>query len=138
MRYSNAVCRWRPIPSCSKHAPPTPRRAWRWGASRRRAVFVAPADTRASGTRARKRTVVAYASGWASLDAAVEQKRADAAFLLADQADCDSLVALARASGARMVHVTRGHAGPFARMLASSGMTAAAVDAPAIDARGAS
>jgi putative mRNA 3-end processing factor len=104
----------------------------------RGAVVVAPADARVNDVRARGRTLVAYASGWALLDAAVEQKRADAAFVLSDQADCDALVAYARETGAKLVHTTRGHAGPFARVLASAGIAARALDAPAIDPRSAS
>jgi putative mRNA 3-end processing factor len=101
-------------------------------------IVVAPADARAVDIRARGATLVAYASGWALLDAAVEQKRADAAFVLADHADCDALVAHARATGAKLVHATHGHAGPFVRMLASAGIAARGLEAPAIDPRSAS
>jgi putative mRNA 3-end processing factor len=96
------------------------------------------ADFRAGGAGGRKRTEVAYASGWAMLDAAVEQKRADAAFVLAGQADHDSLLAWIEASGARVVHVSRGDARAFAHVLRSAGRDADAIELPPIDERGAS
>jgi len=110
-------------------------------ASRRgrpRTAVVAGASARATELRARGRTAVAYASGWAVLDAAVEQKRADAAFAVADHADHDALVALVRASGARRVVATRGDARVFARLLAEHGVDAEALELPPIDDRGAS
>ena len=99
-------------------------------------VVVAAADVRATEARPRGRAQVAYASGWALLDAAVEQKRADAAFVLADHADCGGLLGYARGSGAKLVAVTRGHAAPLARMIAASGTAVRALDAPAVDTRG--
>jgi Cft2 family RNA processing exonuclease len=104
----------------------------------REAARVIAAGTRAADVRGRLRAEVAYASGWALLDAAVEQKRADAAFALADHADYDDLVALVEQSGARRVHVSRGDARPFARLLRGRGLDADALDLGAIDERGAS
>ena len=101
------------------------------------AVVVSPA-ARATSLRGRKGVDVAYASAWALLDAAVEQRRADAAFVLADRAGYDALVALVRASGARRVIVTRGEAVVFAHILRRDGIDAEAIPLPAIDDRGAS
>jgi putative mRNA 3-end processing factor len=95
-------------------------------------------EARATSLRGRKGIEVAYASAWALLDAAVEQRRADAAFVLADRADHDALVALVRASGARRVIVTRGEAAAFAHVLRREGIDADNIDLPAIDDRGAS
>jgi putative mRNA 3-end processing factor len=108
-----------------------------------KAVQLAPASAggrrrKPAGSPARGRSAVAYASGWARLDAAVEQKRADAAFAIADQADFDGLVALVAATGARRVLVTRGDARAFASFLRSRGVEADAVELPPIDDRGAS
>jgi putative mRNA 3-end processing factor len=103
--------------------------------ARGRAV-IASSAARATELRARGRSEVAYASGWALLDAAVERKRADAAFALTDQADFDGLLALVRASGTRTVIATRGDARAFARLLAAEGMEARALELPAIDERG--
>lgn len=102
--------------------------------ARGRAV-VASSAARATELRARGRMEVAYASGWALLDAAVERKRADAAFVLADQADFDGLMALVRASGARRVLATRGDARAFARLLGAEEIVARALELPAIDER---
>jgi hypothetical protein len=99
-------------------------------------AIVASAAVKATELRPRGRHEVAYASPWAVLDAAVEQKRADAAFVLAGQADFDGWRALVRASGARRVVATRGDAGVFARMLRADGLAAVALEGPAIDERG--
>jgi putative mRNA 3-end processing factor len=104
----------------------------------RGAAVVAPAGARAVDARRRGRVAVAYVSGWATLDAAVEQKRADAAFALAGQADHDALVRLVEASGARRVHAVRGDARAFARMLRARGVRAGALESAPIDERGAS
>jgi putative mRNA 3-end processing factor len=103
--------------------------------ARGRAVVASPL-ARAAELRSRGRSEVAYASGWALLDAAVERKRANAAFALTDQVDFDGLLALVRACGARRVIATRGDARAFARLLASEGIEARALELPAIDARG--
>ncbi len=87
---------------------------------------------------ARRSSAIAYASGWALLDAAVDQKRADAAFALADLADFDSLVAMVEATGAKRVHAVRGDAGILARTLRSRGIDADAIGLPAIDDRASS
>jgi putative mRNA 3-end processing factor len=100
------------------------------------AVLIAPPGARASEISARGARPLAYASAWASLDAAVEQKRADAAFVIADQADFDALAGMVAASGARIVHATRGDAAAFAHLLRRLGHDADAIDLPAIDARG--
>jgi putative mRNA 3-end processing factor len=109
-----------------------------FSAGLRGVAVVAPASARAADLRAHARAEVAYASGWALLDAAVEQKRADAAFAMADLADHDGLVALVAACGAARVHVTRGDARAFAHLLRQRGVEAAALDLPPIDERGAS
>jgi hypothetical protein len=106
--------------------------------ARARAVLVAPPGSRASELRVPGPRAVAYASGWALLDAAVEQRRADAAFALGDQADFDALVALVDATGARAIHAARGDAAVFAHALRQRGRDADAIDLPAIDARGTS
>jgi putative mRNA 3-end processing factor len=102
------------------------------------ATAVVSPEARATSLRGRKGIDVAYASAWALLDAAVEQRRADAAFVLADRADHDALVAMVRASGARHVFATRGEAAAFAHLLRREGMEAEAIPLPAIDDRGAS
>jgi putative mRNA 3-end processing factor len=102
------------------------------------AIRLLPANARAMETTARGKSSFAYASGWATLDAAVEQKRADAAFVVADHADGDATVELVRSSGARRVIVTRGDARPFASMLRSRGLDADALELSAIDDRGGS
>ena len=103
-----------------------------------RAAVLAPAGMRASALRRRRRAVVAYASGWALLDAALEQKRADAAFALADQADHDALLSLVRSSGATRVHATYGDGRALSQILRVQGVKADAFELPAIDERGAS
>jgi Cft2 family RNA processing exonuclease len=84
--------------------------------------------------RARKEARVAYASGWALLDAAVERQRADAAFVLSDHADHDDLMATARASGASRVRPTHGDASNFAELLRCEGFDAAPIELPSLDA----
>jgi putative mRNA 3-end processing factor len=105
--------------------------------ARGRAV-IAHAGARASELRARGRVEVAYASAWARLDAAVEQKRADAAFVLADQADYDGLLGLVHATGAKHVTATRGDARAFAHLLRGRGVAATALELAPIDERRAS
>jgi putative mRNA 3-end processing factor len=112
--------------------------AFATGTARRGVAVVAPPAVRATELRSRAKTEVAYASGWALLDAAVEQKRADAAFGLADHADHDGLVALVQACGATRVHVTRGDARAFAHTLRARGIDADAIELGPIDDRGAS
>jgi putative mRNA 3-end processing factor len=112
-----------------------------YGAGMRDVAVVAAASARAADLRpsgGRKRAEIAYASGWALLDAAVEQKRADAAFAVADHADHDGLVALVQSCGARVVHVSRGDARAFAHMLRGTGVQADAIELAPIDERGAS
>jgi putative mRNA 3-end processing factor len=108
------------------------------GAVREGAAAVVSPAARATSLRGRKGIDVAYASAWALLDAAVEQRRAEASFVLADRADHDALAALVRASGARRVIVTRGEAAAFAHVLRREGIDAEAIPLPAIDDRGSS
>ena len=91
------------------------------------AVVVLPLLEQRTGRKARRmRTVLV--SGSALLDAAAEQRRADAAFALSDLADYDELVALVRATGARRVTTTGAHAGPFASVLRDLGIGATALE----------
>jgi putative mRNA 3-end processing factor len=103
--------------------------------ARGRVVIASPGN---GLTYRRGRVEVAYASGWALLDASVEQKRADAAFVLPDQADFDRLAALVHATGARRVVATRGDARAFAHVLRERGVDAEALELAPIDERGAS
>jgi putative mRNA 3-end processing factor len=102
----------------------------------RETVLIEPPDT--PSKQRRPRAPVAYASGWALLDAATEQRRADAAFALADQADYDGLMAFVRGSEASAVHATRGDARAFAHLLRCQGLAADAFELPPIDGRGTS
>ncbi|MDP9035306.1 MAG: hypothetical protein M3O50_10905 [Myxococcota bacterium] len=104
----------------------------------RGAVVVAPAGARPAELRSRRRAAVAYASGWALLDAALEQKRADAGFALPDQADHDGLLALVRSTGASRVYASYGDASAFAHVLGANGVEASGFDRTPIDERRAS
>ncbi|HEY8091373.1 MAG TPA: hypothetical protein VIF09_26095 [Polyangiaceae bacterium] len=99
-------------------------------------VVVASTGAKATEVRARGKTEVAYASGWAELDAAVEQKRADAAFVLADQPDLDGLLALVRSTSATRVFAARGDAAPLAHLLRATGVEARSLGLDPIDERG--
>lgn len=103
-----------------------------------RGVVIAHAGSKPDDLRTISRPCVGYASPWALLDASVEQRRANAAFVLSDHADYDGVVAMARATGANTVHVSRGDAGVLARLLLRQGIDADAFELPAIDERGAS
>jgi len=83
--------------------------------------------------KGRSNARVAYVSGWALVDASLEQKRADAGFVLSDHADHDDLVAMIRATGARHVTTTFGDAEELAAILRDAGIDAAALAAPSID-----
>jgi hypothetical protein len=99
-------------------------------------VFVASARTKRADIRPKGRASFAYASAWATLDAMVEQKRADAAFVLANQADSDALVSLVESTGARIIHAVYGDARAFALLLRSREPGAVrAWETPSIDAR---
>jgi putative mRNA 3-end processing factor len=98
-------------------------------------VVVAPPRARAQVEKTLKNARVALVSGWALLDAQLEQNRADAGFVLSDHADHAALVARAAGSGARAVTAVYGDAEPFARILQGRGLVARAVDLEAIDAR---
>lgn len=76
---------------------------------RDRAVIIAPPQTQGQPMIRKMRGArVGYVSGWALIDAAVEQRRADAAFVLSDHADYDDLLTTIRATGAQRVYVTLG------------------------------
>jgi hypothetical protein len=78
---------------------------------------------------------VGYCSGWAILDAAVEQQRADAAFPVSNHADFDDLFAVVRAAAPKRVTVTHGDdAATFARLLAEAGFAAEVLERAGIDA----
>lgn len=77
----------------------------------------------------RKNTRIAYVSGWARIDAARERFDADAVFTLSDHADFDDLLFAVRASGARRVYTTYGHAAPFAAILRDLGIDARPLEA---------
>ncbi len=113
-----------------------------YGSGPAEAVVVASARTRRGDLRRERgstRASIAYASGWAVLDAMVEQKRADAAFVVADQADSDTLLALVASTGARFVHATHGDARTLAQLLRRRGFeTVRAYEAQRIDERSAS
>ncbi len=84
--------------------------------------------------RKRRSARVAYVSGWALLDAAVERQRADAAFPLSDHADHDDLVATVAWSGARTVYATHGDdADVFASILRTRGIDARPLDLAPLD-----
>lgn len=102
-----------------------------------RAVLVTPPRTRTQPmVDKRKDARIALVSGWARIDAVVEQRRADAAFVLSDHADHDDLVATALATGAREIVCTHGDAQVLAHVLVSRhGKNAGALDLGALDAR---
>jgi len=102
------------------------------------AIVLVPAQTRPADIHPPRKHAVAYVSAWAALDAAVAQKRADAAFVLADQADYDGWMALVSETRARSVYVTRGAARPLAHEIRRRGVQAEALDLGPIDDRGAS
>jgi Cft2 family RNA processing exonuclease len=84
--------------------------------------------------RKRRSARVAYVSGWAVLDAAVERQRADAAFALSDHADHDDLVATVAWSGARVVYATHGDdASVFASLLRKRGIDARPLELASLD-----
>lgn len=103
-----------------------------------RCIVIAHAGSRPEDLRSIPRACVAYASPWALLDAAVEQKRAHAAFVVADHAGYDDLVAMVRGTGATAVHASRGDALEFAHLLSRDGFDADAFELKAIDERGTS
>jgi Cft2 family RNA processing exonuclease len=76
---------------------------------------------------------VALVSGMALLDAAMEQRRADAAFVYSELADHDELVAVARGTGASHVTTTHGHASVFASVLRDGRIAATALELPTLD-----
>lgn len=77
----------------------------------------------------RKNARIAYVSGWARIDAARERYDADAVFTLSDHADFDDLLFTVRASGARRVYTSFGHAAPFAAFLRELGVDARPLEA---------
>jgi putative mRNA 3-end processing factor len=98
-------------------------------------VVLAPARARSQMEKALKNADVALVSGFALLDAQLEQHRADAGFVLSDHADHDALCERVRASGAKHVVTVYGDAEPFAAILRGAGHDARAIDLEAIDAR---
>jgi hypothetical protein len=99
------------------------------------AVVVASTRTRRSELRPKGRSVVAYASGWSVLDAIVDQRRADAAFALADHADSDALLALVQGTGARVVHAAYGDARALAELLHGRGLAVHPYETSSVDER---
>jgi Cft2 family RNA processing exonuclease len=98
--------------------------------------LVPPGAQRHPMIRKRSDVRIGYVSGWALIDAAVEQRRADAGFALSDHADYDDLMATIRATGARKVFVTHGdHVEVFARLVREVlGVESVPLVAPTIDA----
>jgi Cft2 family RNA processing exonuclease len=98
------------------------------------AVVVAPPSAFAHPmVKGRPNVRVAYVSGWALLDASIDQHRADAGFPLSDHGDHDDLVATVHASGARLVYTTLGDAEALAGFVARRGVDAVALAAPSLD-----
>jgi len=88
-------------------------------------VVVAPPHLQRSGALARirnKRTAVL--TGWAVEGGKVRYRGVDASFPLSDHADFPSLVAYARATGARRVYTVHGYAAELARALRREGIRA--------------
>jgi putative mRNA 3-end processing factor len=83
----------------------------------------------------RRGVKVAYVSGFAIIDAAIEQHRADRGFVLSDHADFDDLLTTVEKTGARLVVPTHGEAVPFAGVLGQKGIAAKALQVHALDAR---
>ena len=98
-----------------------------------RGVMVMPPWARRI-VKKRKDALLAYVSGWARIDAARERFDADAVFVLSDHADFDDLLFTVRASGARRVYTTYGHAVPFAAILRAIGVDARPLSALSRDA----
>jgi hypothetical protein len=103
------------------------------GEAGERRTLLCPVSAHRFARKVRKARV-ALVSGVALIDAASEQRRADAAFVLSELADHDHLVAMVRATGARHVTTTHGYASAFARILLDLGVPATALDRAALDA----
>lgn len=85
--------------------------------------------------RKRKDARVAYCSGWALVDAAIEQRRADAGFALSDHADYDDLMTTIAKTGARHVYVTHGDdVETFAHLVGLQGVAVTPLGIAPIDA----
>jgi len=69
---------------------------------------------------------LAYVSGWAALDNARTRSGAERLIPYSDHADFDELLTLVERSGARHVDVVHGYTVPFAKILQSRGLSAAA------------
>ena len=95
-------------------------------------VLVAPPNAQRM-VRKVKRASVAFVSGWALIDAMIDQRRADAGFAISDHADHDDLVTTVLATGARDVAVTHGEAIALASILTDLGVHAEALETPALD-----
>jgi putative mRNA 3-end processing factor len=98
-----------------------------------RAVVVVPPGADKAMFKSRGDVATGYVSGWALLDAPVDQRRADAAFAHSNHADYDDLVATVRACAPKKVWATHGFASPFARLLRAMGVDAHALDASGTD-----
>ena len=97
-------------------------------------VLVVPPWSRGQPfVKKRKNARIAYVSGWARIDAARERFDADAVFTLSDHADFDDLLFTVRATGARRVYTTCGHAAPFAAILRDLGIDARPLEGHARD-----
>jgi Cft2 family RNA processing exonuclease len=116
-----------------RRAPETP--PVKQAATERRTMLASVTAHRAA--RKVKGSRVALVSGLALIDAAAEQRRADAAFVFSSHADHDGLVAMVRATGARHVTATHGYASAFARVLLDLGVAASALDHAPLDGAGA-
>jgi Cft2 family RNA processing exonuclease len=69
---------------------------------------------------------LAYVSGWAALDNARTRSGAEELIPYSDHADFDELLHMAEASGAQHIDVVHGYTVPFAKILNSRGLHAAA------------
>jgi len=88
-------------------------------------VVVAPPHLQRSAALARiRRKRTAVLTGWAVEGGKVRYRGVDASIPLSDHADFPSLVAYARATGARRVFTVHGYAGELARALRREGMRA--------------
>jgi putative mRNA 3-end processing factor len=96
--------------------------------------FVIVASPKARGALRKLRGAkVALVSGTAVLDAAIEQRRADAGFVMSDHADYDDLMTTVRKSSAKHVHVTHGDTTAFASLLRRAGISATALESGPLD-----
>jgi hypothetical protein len=69
---------------------------------------------------------LAYVSGWAALDNARNRSGANELIPYSDHGDFEELLTIAEQSGAKHVDVVHGYTAPFAHVLRSRGISAAA------------